>query len=582
MLIKYAWGYSLWGLLAGGMLAMPVWGQVPALPLPGSTDVELPPPRDVLPPAPTLPPEVPLPVLPPPEDLLPPGPAPPDVPTPTIDVPDTIRVERFEVVGSTVFSPEELRQVTAPFTGRDITFNELLQARSAVTQLYIDRGYITSGALVPPQQLESGVVQIQVIEGQLTEINVSGLRRLQPGYVRQRLAIAGATPLNTQRLLQGLQLLQLDPLIETISADLQAGTRPGTSVLEVQAVEADTWRTELLLDNGRSPSVGSFRRQAQVTQANLLGWGDGLSLGYSNTDGSNRLEATYTLPVNPRNGTLSLAYSFTDSEVIEPPFDLLEIGATSRAYELTLRQPLHQTTAEEFALGLTLSRQESQTEIGFNDIGPFPLSPGADDQGRTRILSLRLFQEWTQRSSRQVIALRSQFSLGLDLLDATVNQDVPDSQFLAWRGQGQWVRLLAPDTLLLLRGELQLADQQLVPLEQFGLGGQPTIRGYRQDELLTDNGGLLSAEVRLPLYRDRRIDGLLQLAPFVDVGTAWNSAGPNPDPQTLAGIGLGLLWRQGDRLSARLDFGIPLIAVDGSERTWQESGVYFSLSYSPF
>ncbi|MBD1852304.1 ShlB/FhaC/HecB family hemolysin secretion/activation protein [Leptolyngbya sp. ST-U4] len=525
----------------------------------------------------------PPPPLPRPDELLRPSPQTPAAPQPVPgEVPTTIRVDRFEVFGSTVFTPEELAVVTAPFTNRDITFAQLLQARSAVTQLYVREGYITSGAIIPPQALEAGVVTIQVIEGSLESIDISGLTRLSPSYVRDRLELAAQTPLNVNRLLEGLQLLQLNPLIQSISADLQAGVRPGTSVLAVQVTEADSFNTTLSIDNGRSPSVGSFRRQVELTQANLLGFGDGLNVGYGNTNGSNTLNATYTLPLNPRNGTLQLAIGFSDSRVIEEPFDELEISATSHYYELTFRQPLSQTPTEEFALGLTASRQESQTELGIDDIGPFRLSPGADAAGRTRVSAVRFFQEWTQRNSQQVIAARSQFSLGLDLLDATVNNDAPDSRFLAWRGQGQWVRLLAPDALLLVRGDVQLADSALVPLEQFGLGGQQSVRGYRQDALLTDNGALLSAEVRLPILRIPEWRGLLQLSPFIDVGAAWNSGdSPAPESNALVGVGVGLLWRQGDRFSARLDWGIPLVSIDAGD-SLQENGVYFSVIYSPF
>jgi hemolysin activation/secretion protein len=527
-------------------------------------------------------PEQELPTLPPPEQLLPTPTQPPgDQETLPGEVPATINVTRYEVQGSTVFSPEELAAVTQPYTG-SVSFAQLLQARSAVTQLYTSKGYVTSGAYIPPQTLTNGVVVIQVIEGRLEDINITGTRRLNPNYVRSRLRIAASPPLNVNHLLEGLQLLQLDPLIRSLSADLEAGARPGTSLLQVEVAEADTFSLDLIANNGRSPSVGTFRRGAQVTEANLLGQGDSISAGYTNTDGSDEFNVSYTYPVNPRDGTVRFSFGTTSSDVIEPPFDVLGIQATSRYYELSYRQPIYRTPSEEFALGLTASRQESQTELSIDDIGPFPLSPGADDQGRTRISALRFFQEWTRRSSREVLAARSQFSLGLDALDSTVNDNAPDSRFFAWRGQGQWVRLLAPDTLLLLRTDIQLTGDSLVPLEQFGLGGQESVRGYRQDALLTDNGILASAEVRIPILRARDIDGLLQVVPFVDLGTVWNNAGQDPDPSTLASVGVGLLWRMGDRLSARLDWGIPLIDVDGSKRTWQENGVYFSITYTPF
>ncbi|MCC5641991.1 ShlB/FhaC/HecB family hemolysin secretion/activation protein [Nostoc sp. CHAB 5824] len=546
---------------------------------------QLPPPQDVQPPAPSpLPsPELPQP-LPPPAELFPPS-----APTPTPEeplpgkFPETIVVERFEVVGSTVFSPEELALATAEFTKRPISLTEVYQARSKITDLYVQNGYITSGAYIPPQTIQSGVVKIQVVEGKLEDIQVSGTRRLNPNYVRSRLAIATSPPLNRQRLLEALQLLQLNPLIQNVSAELSAGSQSGTSLLEVKISEAKTFSSQIVLDNGRSPSVGSFRRGLRLNEANLLGLGDALGLGYTNTDGSNSFDASYTLPLNPHNGTLNFNYGITSSNVIEYPFNVLDIQSDSRYYELTFRQPIVQTPTQEFALGLTASRRESEASyLDKIERIPFP-GLGADEQGRTRVSALRFFQEWTSRNSREVIALRSQFSLGIDVLNPTINQNPPDSRFFAWQGQAQWARLLAPETLLLLRLNTQLASRTLLPLEQIGLGGQDSIRGYRQDYLLTDNGTFVSAEVQVPILHFPQIDSTLQVVPFVDFGVGWNSSGrANPDPNTLAAIGLGLRWSQGDRFTVRLDWGIPLVSADSNDRTLQENGLYFSLLYNPF
>jgi hemolysin activation/secretion protein len=119
-------------------------------------------------------------------------------------------------------------------------------------------------------------------------------------------------------------------------------------------------------------------------------------------------------------------------------------------------------------------------------------------------------------------------------------------------------------------------------LEQFGIGGQATIRGYRQDTLLTDNGWLAGVELRLPILRIPEVDGVLQLSPFLEVGRGWNS-GDSTDPENsvLASTGIGLLWRQ-NNLSARLDWGIPLTSFSSSGETLQENGIHFSVIYSPF
>ncbi len=538
-----------------------------------------------VPPAPTLfpPAEVPAPQ---PDPLQVPV---PNLPTPTpetpsTDVPDTITVDRLEFEGNTAFSDAELAAVTREFTGRSLSFGELLQVEALVTKTYTDAGYINSGAVIPAGQTfprDGAVVTVQIIEGGIEDIEVRGTRRLRPEYVRSRLAIATKAPLNRERLLEALQLLQLNPLIASISAELQAGTRPELSLLKVQVSEADAFAVDLFADNGRVPSVGSFERGVELRHGNLLGWGDALALTYTNTDGSNEYEFSYALPVNPRNGTVRLYGSLTDTEVIEAPFDRINITGESKYLELSFRQPIIEKPNREFALGLMGSFQESQTFL----LGEaFPLSPGANEDGITRVMALRFFQDYLSRQPRAVFAARSQFNLGLDALGSTVNDDAPDSRFFSWRGQAQYVRLLAPDTLLVLRSDAQLTPNSLVPLEQFSVGGLNSVRGYRQDSLLTDNGVFLSAEVRIPILRIPEMKRLLQVAPFIDFGVGWNHASEFKvqGTNTLVGTGLGLIWQMSDRLSARLDWGIPLTDRDDSDRTWQENGIYFSVRFTPF
>jgi hemolysin activation/secretion protein len=512
-------------------------------------------------------------------------PKPPSSQTPA-EIPGSITVTKFEFAGNTAFSNQKLIEATADYINRPITFAELLQVENVITTLYTQAGYINSGAVIPANQAFSpkgAVVKVQIVEGGIEEIKVTGTRRLNSEYIRSRIRLATSKPLNRFRLLEALQLLQLDPLIENLSAELAAGSRPEVSLLEVKVKEADSFRTEFFADNGRNPSVGSFRRGVSINEGNLLGFGDRFGAKYTNTDGSNSYDLSYSVPVNPRNGTVTVSGGWTNTDVVEPPFDRIDITGDSFYLDLSLRQPVIQTPTQELALGLAFSRQQSQTQIQGKNIF---LSPGANDDGETRISALRFVQEYTQRNPQQVFALRSQFSLGVGLFDATVNKNPPDSRFFSWRGQGQYVRLLAPQTLLVLRSDIQLATRTLVPLEQFGVGGLQSVRGYRQDQLLTDNGFLASAEVRLPVLRLREVEGLLQVVPFVDFGVGWNnSRNPDEDPNvnTLASVGLGLQWQMGDQFSARLDYGIPLIDVRANdERTLQEQGFYFSVNYSPF
>jgi hemolysin activation/secretion protein len=545
------------------------------------------------PPGVTIPPDVPEtveetipnpPESPHPFPESPPAPAEPELQAPPSQTPpattfpgsDRFFIQTVEVLGNTVLQ-EEIAALTQEYENRVVSFEELLELRSRITQLYLDNGYITSGAfLLNNQRLDRGTVQIQVVEGELEGIEIGGLERLREGYVKSRLKLATTPPLNQQRLETALQLLQLDPLLQQVNAELTAGSTPGRNVLQVRLEEAPAFDAGIAVDNSQSPSTGSVQGSIFASHNNVLGFGDRASFEYGITEGLDLYDLNYAIPVNARNGTLSLRYNNGESLIIEEEFEDLEIRSETRTVSLSFRQPLSKSPEREFAIGFALDWRRSQTYI-LNDI-PFSFSEGPEE-GESKVTAIRFFQDWVNRGTRRVLAARSQFSFGIDAFDATINDTGTDGQFFSWLGQFQWVEQLSPRTLLVARINAQLTPDSLLSLERFSLGGVDTVRGYRQNQLVADNGILSSVEVRIPLTSDART---LQLAPFFEIGTAWNNGDANPDPGTIASLGLGLRWLVTPDLSLRLDYGIPLIGVDERGDSLQENGFHFSLRFQPF
>jgi hemolysin activation/secretion protein len=176
-----------------------------------------------------------------PPTILPSQPNPLPKPAPTLPTPppasniDRIKVLRYQIVGSSVFNNTELTRLTQPYTGL-VSFDQIQAAKQAIEQYYIDRQYLTSGAYIPTDQtlsIDGAVVKIQIIEGQLEDIKITGTHRLNNNYIKSRLALATQRPLNNEKLLEGLRLLQQDPLIANISAELSSGIQPGTNLLEM-------------------------------------------------------------------------------------------------------------------------------------------------------------------------------------------------------------------------------------------------------------------------------------------------------------------------------------------------------------
>jgi hemolysin activation/secretion protein len=508
-------------------------------------------------------------------------PTPTSEPTPDVNV-VPIQVNRIEVTGSTVLSSEQLNRITKPFEGSTVSFQELTSVIDEINKLYLEQGYTNSRAILEAQTIANGIVQIRVVEGTLEEIEVEGTRRLNPSYVRSRVNLGVGTPLNTTKLEEQLRLLRADPLFKNVEAILRSGSEPGQSILVVRVTEAESLEASVSFDNYSPPSVGSERLGINASYRNLTGNGDQLAASYyrTTTGGADVFDFSYRIPLNAMNGTLQLRAAPNRNEVTESPFDEFDIRGESQLYEISYRQPLIRSLREEFALSIGFAYQSGQT---FTFAGPTPFGFGPDERGVSRTSVIKFGQDYLRWDSLGAWSLRSQFSFGTGLFNATTNPDsIPDGRFISWLGQVQRVQLLNKNNLLILQADLQLTPDALLPSQQFIIGGGQSLRGYRQNVRAGDNGLRFSVEERMTLQRDEAGNAIFQLAPFVDLGTIWNvSDNPNnlQKQRFLASVGLGLLWQPLSNLSVRLDYGLPLVNLDDRGENVQDSGFYFSVNY---
>ena len=512
---------------------------------------------------PTLPQELPQP--PRPGTLLPPVlPAPKAEPIPGLRV----FVREIKVTGSTVFSPAELAKVTGPYVNRELTSEDLEALRVALTLLYVNNGYVNSGAILPDQTVTGGIVNYQIIEGSLTGVEVHGNRWFRSSYFQKRFSLDAGPPLNIDALQQRLQLLLEDSRIQRLNAELRPGVARGEGILDVRVEDARPYRLSFEYNNYQSPSVGENRGLIVFEHQNVTGNGDVFTGQYGRSRGLNPLlDFKYSFPITARDTILSYQYRKNTFSVIEQPFEDLNVDSKSDIYTLSLRHPLYRTLSNQVFFELTGERLSHKTKLLGED---FSLEPGAQ-HGRTVVTALRPALEWIYRSSSQVIATRSRFSFGIDAIDATVNPgNLPDGKFFAWLGEFQWVRRLNflddpinPnqfqqalrrfgffDSYLLFRTNAQLTNDPLLSLEQISVGGRYSVRGYRENTMLRDRALITSFEARfplLPVMRELSGNGLayfdyLEFAPFFDFGRGWNKEQATPSPQDISSVGVGLRW----------------------------------------
>jgi len=496
--------------------------------------------------------------------VLPPPPTPPGT-TNKLSEEARLFVRGYHFEGNKAFSAAELAQVTEPFTNRELSSGEIEQARRAVSLFYVSHGYLNSGAVIPDQDPSDGIILIHIVEGVLSGIELHGNKWLRDSFITNRVGRWSGPPLNLNELQEGLQLLRQNPNVSQINAELKPGTAPGESVLDLRVVDQQPFRLGLQVDNQRPPSVGAYQIWALASDVNLTGHSDPLELRYGIANASNdgpefsgidNLEASYLLPLTPFNTTFGVHGSRLNTSIIEEPFIDLNITSLTTDIGVFLRQPLFQTANEELALSVGFDWRKNTTWLLDE---PFDISPGAVN-GEMVVSVLRLSQEWLHRGQNQVLALRSTFNVGLDVLDATDSgiPGAPDAKFFSWLGQAQYVkRLFHSQNQIILRVNGQWTSEPLLALEQFSVGGFATVRGYLENQLVRDRGIVSSVEFRVPVLFNKAGAGIVQLAPFFDYGGAWNVDG-SPSPTSIYSIGTGLLVNPNKHVSLEFYWGYRL------------------------
>ncbi|GBO52302.1 hemolysin activation/secretion protein [Pseudanabaena sp. lw0831] len=523
-----------------------------------------------------------LPVKPQTPILTSPSTSPQDNPSPPSVNEVLIPVKRIDVLGSSILTSVEIETLVSPLQNKSVTLSQLQEVADKITQIYQDRNYITSRAVLTPQDIKDGVVTIQVREGALERVDVkrSGdvIGRLNDSYIRDRILQAASTPLNFTYLEDALQLLRSDPLIGDIRANLTTGSQQNQSILQITFSEAKSLSIRPFFDNYGNTSTGIYRAGVNLQELNTTGIGDSTFVGYTRSGSSDVYQLNYQYPINPKGGTLVFNFSAGQNPITEKPFDSLNILTDSQTYELAYRQPLLRSPREEFALGGSIAFENSGSYFGNRS---FNFQNFKFDDGRSQSRVLRFSQDYLNRDPDGAWVLRSTLNLGLNILGATIRNDgSPDGRFFYWIGQVLRVQRLGndKDTLAFFRFNMQFSGDQLLSLNRFSIGGYQSIRGYRQNQLAGDSGLQASVEFQFPVARDEEGVSIVKLLPFVEAGTIWNSSGVNSTTQSLFGLGLGAIYQPLRNLVLRLDYGIPLVNVSNSGNNLQDSGLYFSVN----
>jgi hemolysin activation/secretion protein len=467
------------------------------------------------------------------------------------------QVERLDILGVTALPPAALTAITAQLVPGCLQGADIQAAMRAIDALYAERGLITSRTYIPPQNLASGTLTLEVIEGRVEGLYMIDDTRQLDGPRAQR-QLATAFP-RAQGALFDLRAFEqgLDQMNRLRSVDatlrLQPGDAPGGSVVIVQRQQADRFRGALRYDTLGASSTGRNRLSLDIAVDDLLGANDQWALSLSGTRNSNAASLSASIPW----GAWTFGGDIGLSDYLTALSPLAELYGNSTATTLTARRMMHrdQTSTTELSFGLT--RRHSDRSINATRLTP------------NRLTTLDMGLRHIRLGSRARNSLDATLTIGTGLLGATrdlpgAGADVPQAQFL--RLAAGWQRQGALGTLgtLVTDLRLQLSQHPLYSSEQMSLGSYSTVRGYDAPIASGDSGAYLRSD----LYLDHAVwtkalpDALQGAAAtvqphlFLDLGITRDHA--TGRDATAAGTGIGLSWQSG-RVTASGLIAVPLI-----------------------
>ncbi len=461
----------------------------------------------------------------------------------------TIFVSRIETNPSDVLSPEEIKDITGGYEGKNLSIGDLFEVIRRINELYARRS-VAARAVLPPQKVEKGVVKIELIEGRVGNIVVEDNRYTKRSFFTNRTPLKSGDLVRLDKLERDLLFFNSTNDVD-VRAELRPGSAPGTTDYIIKVREPENYQAALFSDNAGNDTVGLYRFGIMLGNRSLLGYRDSLSLNafFTKKNGTVAGSAAYSLPVGTLGTRLNLSYEYNQIEVISGPYKVLDITGESSEAGIDLSHPL--VVGPAFRLnGFT----------GFHFEGSTTAFDG-ETLYSTRVRTMNAGFDIQAIDAGGYWFTQHRFTQGVHAFGG-------DVEFLRYNPSLLRQQILAEDLMFIFRANAQLTKKKnLPPSEQFQIGGASSVRGYSEGFLIGDKGYLASAELHFPLpFTENWLPGTdlgdrLRGIAFVDHGGAFPykpGGGSMTHRDYITGAGVGLAMNVSGFLTARVSLGIPI------------------------
>lgn len=404
-------------------------------------------------------------------------------------------ISRIELSGATLLSPSAKKRLVAPCLNQCLDIARLNTLTNAVSDWYISRGYITSRAFLTEQDLSGGVLRLAVLEGKLQQIRLEGVpaRTLTMTFP----GLEGKI-LNLRDIEQGME--QLNRVRQRpVEIEILPGDRQGYSVVNLTASPEFPLSGSASFDNSGQKSTGTGQLSGALYGNNLLGLADkwfvsgGRSSDFSNSHDAQNFAAGISVPYG--YGLLDYSYSWsnylstidnngylwrstgdTETHRLNGSWVLFRNGDIKTGVSAGITHRINHNYLDDVLLA-TSSRKLSSLSVGINH---------------------------TQKIASGVATLNPTFTQGVPWFGAEDDNDkhgdVPKAEFRKWSVNGSFQRPVADRLWWLTSVYFQWSPDRLYGSERLTLGGEASVRGFKEQYISGDNGGYWRNELNYSLF----------------------------------------------------------------------------------
>ncbi|MCW0935657.1 ShlB/FhaC/HecB family hemolysin secretion/activation protein [Pantoea sp. RG18] len=460
-------------------------------------------------------------------------------------------INQISLQQASLITSDTQKRLVAPYINQCLSLDRINQLVRAISEWYVQRGYITSRAFLTEQNLSHGTLNITVLEGKLEAIHLQGASARQ---LNMAFPTRAGRILNLRDIEQGME--QINRLRTTpVQIEIIPSTQPGYSIVNLTSTPEFPLTLGLNMDNSGQRSTGIGQLSGSLVGNDLLGVADrwfvsgGRSSAFSDWRDAQNFQAGVSVPYG--YGLLDYSYSWSNyhSRFNANSFDWYSNG-DNISNRLSGSWVLFRNGQIKTGLQVGLNHYVSHNWLNETLL----------QSSSRKLTSLQIGFNHTQKIAGGVATLNPMLSRGMPWFDAESDKgksdDFPKAEFRKWSVSSSYQRPVTQKMWWLSSFYAQWSPDRLYGSERLTIGGENSVRGYKEQYLSGDVGGYLRNELNYSLFTLPAI-GEVSTTLALDGGWLQSDKQDRYAAGTLWGSSLGLGTRNA-HVSTQLSLGIPV------------------------